>query len=605
MRCLVAVNEKQRIFGPNRVLFYFSYILQTIKPSRLSMTKCETLNVINAGRAFRGNRSDRFRKGNEVSTLEERRQIRDLTASLPGFSAEAPSNRRYAPWKGLVGANAPQLVAALALVGVATVALVVINYFVQLDFVPLIYMVPVVIAATQWGILAAIVAAVAGAVAADFFFYPPLYSLSLSDPQDAIDLTLFLLVAIITGNLAARLKREAETTKRRAKEINELYSFSQRLATCLTARDLIFAVQDYLSNTLGYRTILVASPKEERGAQWDGSTVPREVRQEAAKQIASGSSHASMIVDPNTSKVWLVRPMAPEILGYSAIVSELPGGAGEQGVAKRVEALLEEATTTLKHLKVKESIEEATVEYRTEALRDALIGSVSHELRTPLASILGSCSVLDQMPAILDDRKSHDLIEAIHDQASELDSEIRDLLDATRINAQGIRPRLTWTDPTDIVNAAVKQKARRLASHWVTLDLQRDVPLIHVDSVLVEQAIGQILENAAKYSPAGTGIRVSSRRCEDGNVVLSVSDQGSGLTADEKGQLGKSSFRGKRQPVGGAGSGLGLWIASTFVSANGGTLCADSRGANLGTTISLRFPAAPENAPAPSDAIDD
>src|SRR6202050_5216458 len=154
-----------------------------------------------AGRSG-GNRSDRFRKGNEVSTLEERRQIRDLTASLPGFSAEAPSNRRYAPWKGLVGANAPQLVAALALVGVATVALVVINYFVQLDFVPLIYLVPVVIAATQWGILAVIVAAVAGALSVVFFFSPPLYSLSLSDPQDAIDLTLFLLVAIITGNLA-------------------------------------------------------------------------------------------------------------------------------------------------------------------------------------------------------------------------------------------------------------------------------------------------------------------------------------------------------------------------------------------------------------------
>jgi two-component system sensor histidine kinase KdpD len=208
------------------------------------------------------------------------------------------------------------------------------------------------------------------------------------------------------------------------------------------------------------------------------------------------------------------------------------------------------------------------------------------------------------MPAIVSDRKSHDLIEAIHDQASQLDSEIRDLLDATRISAKGIQPQLTWTDPTDIVNAAVKQKARRLASHWVTFDLQRDVPLIHVDSVLVEQAIGQILENAAKYSPVGTAIKIASR-WEDGYVVLSVSDQGSGLTADEKERLGKCSFRGKRQPVGGAGSGLGLWIASTFVSANGGTLYADSQGPNLGTTISFRFPTAMENAPAPSDAIDD
>jgi K+-sensing histidine kinase KdpD len=541
-----------------------------------------------------------------VSALEDRRQIRGLTESLPGATAEASSDRRYASWMELAGANALPLVATLALVWVATVGLVVINNFIQLNFVPLIYMVPVVIAATQWGILAGIVAAVAGTVAADFFFYPPLYSFWLSHPQDAIDLTLFLLVAIITSNLAARLKRETEATKRRAKEIKELYSFSQRLTTCLTARDLIFALQDHLSNALGYRTVLIASSADGQSAEWDAATVPREIRQEAAKQVAHGISHAATIVDPNTRKAWLVRSIAPEILGYSAIASELPVGAGERGaaIARRVEALLEEATATLKHLKIKESIAQATVEYRTEVLRDALIGGVSHELRTPLASILGTCSVLNQMPVILNDRKSHDLIEAIHDQAGQLDGEIRDLLDATRITAKGIQPQLTWADPTDIVNAAMKQKSRRLASHWVTLDLQCDIPLIHVDSVLVEQAIGQILENAAKYSPVGTGIKVASR-CEDGDVVLSVSDQGSGLTADEKEQLGKSSFRGERQPVGGAGSGLGLWIASTFVSANGGTLHAGSRGPNLGTTISLRFPTAPENAPEPADAIDD
>ena len=541
-----------------------------------------------------------------MSTLEERRQIRDLAASPLGSAADASSNRHMPPWMEFVGANALPLVATLALVWVATVALVVINYFVQLNFVPLIYMVPVVVAATQWGILVGIVAAVAGTMAADFFFYPPLYTFWLSNPQDAVDLTLFLLVAIITSNLAARLKREAETTKRRAREIKELYSFSQRLATCLTARDLIFAVQDHLTNTLGFRTILIASSEDGQSAQRDAASVPREIRQEATKQITGHTADASTIVDPSTGKLWLVRPIAPEILGYSAIASELPAGASERGGAltRRVEALLEEAIATLRHLKIKELVEQATVEYRTEALRDALIGGVSHELRTPLASILGTCSVLNQMPSILNDRKSHDLIDAIHDQASQLDGEIRDLLDATRITAKGIQPQRTWTDPTDIVNATVKQKARRLASHWVTLDLQRDVPLIYVDSILVEQAIGQILENAAKYSPLGTAIKVVSRR-EDGDVVLSVGDEGSGLTSDEKAQLGKSSFRGKRQPVGGAGSGLGLWIASTFVSANGGTLHADSRGPNLGTTISLRFPTAAEDASVPADAIDD
>lgn len=539
-----------------------------------------------------------------MSTLEERRGLRDITASLPENDFSASRIGRDAAWVNFLAGNALPLVATLALVWLATITLVVLNYFVQLNFVPLIYMVPVVVAATQWGIAAGVVAAVAGTAAADFFFYPPLYTFWLSNPQDAIDLTLFLLVAIITSNLGARLKGEAEATGRRAREIKELHSFSQGLATCLNSRDLIFAVQDYLSNTLGYRAVLIAVARDDQDVQTDAVSVPEEIRRKAVALIAVGAERAATVVDPRTQHAWLIRVIAPEMLGYGVLAVELGSGTGERIVARRVDALLEEAMAMLRNLKIKESVEQATIDYRTEILRDALIGGVSHELRTPLASILGTCSVLNQMPAIRNDRQSHDLIEAIHEQAGLLDNEIRDLLDATRISAKGIKPQLVWVDPTDIVNAAVKQKARRLASHWVTLNLQRDVPLVCVDTVLVEQALGQILENAAKYSPAGTAIKVASH-CEEGHVVLSVTDQGAGLTADEKDQLGKRSFRGRSQGIGGAGSGLGLWIASTFVTANGGSLHAESRGPNLGTTISLQLPVVSQDTPELADALDD
>ena len=178
------------------------------------------------------------------------------------------------------------------------------------------------------------------------------------------------------------------------------------------------------------------------------------------------------------------------------------------------------------------------------------------------------------------------------------------MLDATRISAKGVRPQLLWTDPTDIVSAAVKQKERKLAAHRVTLDIAREVPLVHVDTVLVEQALGQLLENAAKYSPPGSEIKINSR-CDDGCVILSVQDQGVGLTADEKGQLGRRSFRGRGHAVGASGSGLGLWIASTFIAANGGSLHAESRGPGLGTTMSLRLPTVSADTPALVGALDD
>jgi two-component system sensor histidine kinase KdpD len=530
-----------------------------------------------------------------VSTFQRRNRQREQAAnSLKNdfVSSRAPHQNRSL---NSLAEGAMPIAAALTLVGLATAGLFVITSFVPLNLIPLFYMLPVVVAATRWGFVPGLVAALAGAAAADFFFYPPLYSFWLDNRQDLIDLLLYLVVAGVASNLAARLKTAADTSNRREREITELHAFSQGLATCLTSRDLIFAVQDYLSNTLKYRAVLIASVPDDYGLDAEPMAVPEVVRHEAVKLMTAKASRASTIVAPVTTKAWLVRTIVPEILGYGAIAIELGHGSSDATgiIAHQVEAVLDEAMLTLKHLKVKEAIAQATINHQTEILRDALIGGVSHELRTPLASILGSCSVLNEIPAIRDDRASHGLIEAISDQAAQLDRQIRDVLDAARISANGVRPRLVWTDPTDIVDAAVKQKARRLTAHQVVIDLRRDLPLVNVDSVLVEQALGQLLENAAKYSPAGTVIRIGCC-CEEGYVELSVTDQGSGLTADEQSQLGRRCYRSERNAAV-PGSGLGLWIASTFVAANGGSLHAESQGPSLGATVSLRLPTGSEN----------
>ena len=196
----------------------------------------------------------------------------------------------------MLAGNAVPLGATFALVWLATVSLVFINYFVAFNLVSLIYMLPVVVAATQWGIGAGIVAAVAGAAAADFFFYPPLYTLWIRDPQNIVDLALFLLIALVTSNLAARLKNEAVVLRRREKEIGELHAFSQGLAACLTSRDLMFAVQDYLSNTLRYRAVLIATGQDDKAAG-DSTVIPDAIRQAAAKLIAAGKPAASIVAD--------------------------------------------------------------------------------------------------------------------------------------------------------------------------------------------------------------------------------------------------------------------------------------------------------------------
>ena len=169
---------------------------------------------------------------------------------------------------------------------------------------------------------------------------------------------------------------------------------------------------------------------------------------------------------------------------------------------------------------------------------------------------------------------------------SELESHIQNLLHATRVSAGGLSPRPEWADPRDIINAAIRRRARRLAAHTVTIAFADDLPLVHADSGLIEEACGQVLDNAAKYSPSGSTISVGVW-AEGGQVIFSAADQGVGITPDELQQLGRRSFRSERHQATVPGSGLGFWIASTFVRANGGTIVVSSYGQGMRVAISL------------------
>jgi two-component system sensor histidine kinase KdpD len=191
-----------------------------------------------------------------------------------------------------------------------------------------------------------------------------------------------------------------------------------------------------------------------------------------------------------------------------------------------------------------------------------------------------------------------------HDQAGQLDNEIRDLLDATRISAKGVHPQLMWTDPTDIVSAAVKQKERRLASHWVTLEVARDIPLVMWILFLSSRrsdSFWKTPQNIRRSAAKSKSPVAANTDC----VVMSVKDQGSGLTTKKKANWANDRSAAAAPAVGTGGSGLGLWIASTFIAANGGSLHAESAGPNLGTTMSLHLPMASADTPELADALND
>jgi two-component system, OmpR family, sensor histidine kinase KdpD len=488
------------------------------------------------------------------------------------------------------------IAAALALVAATTIAIYGLISFVGLRHGAIIYLIPVTFAATRWGLVPALSAAVAGSVAAEYFFYEPTFSFAVTDPQEIVDLILYISVAVVTSPLAASQKRQAELAVQREIDMRGLYAFSRRLASAYTATDIYRAIQDHLSELLSRKVVLLGiGHAPETRVDWPRDvSLPSRVSDSSAA-IASGQSDPAteLIVDDGNGDVWLVRAVSARTRDLGVIAIALGHGPPEQvaAIKRQVDAVLADATATLERLDFARAISDARIRAETALLRDALIGSVSHELRTPLASIMGAATVLAAAPAITKEQRLRSLAIVVREEAERLNDDIQKLLDATRISRQDLQPRRQWIDPADIVNAAIEHKRGRLAAHVTVFDIEPDLPLVNVDPTLIEQALGQILDNAAKYSPPGSTLKVMAC-AEQGQAVLSVRDEGVGLTLQEQAQIWERFFRGERHKAKITGSGLGLWIARAFVAANGGTIDAASEGPDRGTTISIRLPAA-------------
>ena len=282
--------------------------------------------------------------------------------------------------------------------------------------------------------------------------------------------------------------------------------------------------------------------------------------------------------------------VAAGCIALTVLSSGLTGADIKQtGVINTAISILAVGLTTLLVLKIESARFTAKTLIETDQLRDALIGSVSHELRTPLASILGGVSILAEMPDVAKDPRLASLTTGIRGEAMRLNNDIQNLLDAALITSQGLHSRRDWTDPTDIIDAAVERIRLRYPDRLVQLNLGSNLPLVHIDPVLVEQALSQVIANAAKFSNPPSTIEVSAF-VEHGELLISVHDDGVGLTAEERSKLSERFFRGPRHIGKIPGSGLGLWVANTFITSSGGKLEATSPGEGKGTTIRIVFP---------------
>ena len=187
-------------------------------------------------------------------------------------------------------------------------------------------------------------------------------------------------------------------------------------------------------------------------------------------------------------------------------------------------------------------------------------------------------------------------MQGIQEEAERLDHHIQNLLNSTRISSEGIRPHPEWVDPGDIINAAIEKKSKALAGHQVDVNVASDLPLVRTDPVLIEKALGHVIENATKYSPPGSPIEISAG-LSNSAIRFAVKDRGVGLTGEECEQMWQRFYRSPRHRNSIDGSGLGLWITRALVEACGGRAEATSSGIGRGATIAIHLPVPPTAQP--------
>lgn len=521
------------------------------------------------------------------------RQSRDFEVTLVSPDAEAARRSVIAGLAPRLERDGRSYAWALALVALASGVAFAIDRLFPVASLSLIFLTAVLIVATRFGLGPSLLASVVSFLAYNFFFTEPHHTFSVSSRDDVLTLLLFLLVALITGNLAARLRRQSLAQRAVMRRTANLYDFSRKIAGAATQEDVVWAAVHHVASTLQCRALVLLPAAG--GALEIAGGYPPEDRLEpkdrgAAEWAWEHGEPAGWSTATLPAADWLFLPLATGqgkqgLLGVAFAAGRAP--APDQ--RRLLEALVDQVALAIERTRLVADLEETRLLSESERLRSALLSSVSHDLRTPLVAIIGSASALQEAPAGLGEAERRALLETVRSEGERLNRYVQNLLDMTRLGYGALVPKRDWIDPREALGRALRQLARSLADHPVELDTAAAPDSLSADPVLLEQVLVNVLDNAAKYAPPRSPIRVTLAAAGDW-AEFAVADAGPGIPPADRERVFDMFYRvrgdGER-----AGTGLGLAICRGLVEAHGGWIHAEAaRADGGGTRIVIRLP---------------
>ncbi|NWD69648.1 sensor histidine kinase KdpD [Pseudomonas gingeri] len=457
--------------------------------------------------------------------------------------------------------------------------------------ISLVFLAAVLLVAVRSSLGPSLACAVLSFLSYDFLFIPPKFSFAIQREEDVLTLLFFLLMAALTGNLAARQRRQLEALRDTQEETSELLDLSRKLTAATDRQAVVSAASQHLS---GWEELQICLLNRDGQGGWKVETGGPQTFSESERAAADWAWQHDQPAGMGTGTLpfgrWWWWPLSAEE-GPMALLGVRPkDGQTLSGQRRRLlTALSQPLAQALARAQLADDLEAARLHGETEQLRSALLASVSHDLRTPLTSMRGSIdSLLALGEAIpLDDRQ--ELLEGTRDEAERLDRYIQNLLDMTRLGHGALKLARDWVAPADIIGSALNRLRAVLASLQVSTELPAQLPLLYVHAALIEQALINVMENAARFSPPQGRLQLRTGST-DTELFFSVSDEGPGIPADERHKIFDMFYTAARGDRGGQGTGLGLAICQGMVGAHGGHIGVDDGIDGHGTCITLFLP---------------
>ena len=427
----------------------------------------------------------------------------------------------------------------------------------------------VVLVAIRWGRGPGAWAAFLAVGCFDFFFVPPFWSFTVNDTQYLFTFFLMLGVALLIGQLAASMRNAAHVARLREFRAKALARLARELSGALQTEQIVSIATEQLEPLLTVQMAMLLPDAHETLKAVGALPVDREVAQWVYDNQQEAGAGTQTLAATDIRYVPLKAPMRTRgVLALQLTDSRMPD---EPEWRHLLDGCCAQIALALERVHYVEVAQDALVSMEGERMRNTLLSAVSHDLRTPITAIAGLAGTLEKKLA---DPAQQELAHAIHSEATQMNRLVSNLLDMARLQSGGVKLRLDWQSLEEVVGSALGQLRPVLARHPVQVSLPAELPLLEFDALLIERVLVNLLDNAAKYTPAGSGIRISAR-LDNGWLRLRVDDEGPGLPEPAE-SLFQPFVRGVRESAT-SGAGLGLALCRLIVEAHGGTIATENR----------------------------